>query len=129
MSVADISPRRLLPSMPGDRLWGWLGPLLVAAFGTFLRFAGLGRPHAVVFDETFYIKDALALITFGVERTALGSVKDPVADRKLLGGDTDIWVRCAPPDASPCPEYVAHPPLGKWMIGAGEWLFGANPFG
>ncbi|MFC4537154.1 phospholipid carrier-dependent glycosyltransferase, partial [Sphaerisporangium dianthi] len=21
------------------------------------------------------------------------------------------------------------PPLGKWMIGVGEWLFGANPFG
>jgi dolichyl-phosphate-mannose-protein mannosyltransferase len=24
---------------------------------------------------------------------------------------------------------VAHPPLGKWMIGLGEWLFGMNPFG
>nr|BFE83728.1 hypothetical protein GCM10020093_063290 [Planobispora longispora] len=27
------------------------------------------------------------------------------------------------------PLYVAHPPLGKWMIGAGEQFFGANPFG
>ncbi|MDH2430928.1 phospholipid carrier-dependent glycosyltransferase, partial [Sphaerisporangium sp. TRM90804] len=22
-----------------------------------------------------------------------------------------------------------HPPLGKWLIGVGEWLFGADPFG
>ncbi len=28
------------------------------------------------------------------------------------------------------PEYVVHPPVGKWMIAAGMWLFGAdNPFG
>ncbi len=26
-------------------------------------------------------------------------------------------------------EYVAHPPLGKIMIAAGEWLFGLTPFG
>jgi dolichyl-phosphate-mannose--protein O-mannosyl transferase len=125
----DISPRRLVPPMPGSRLWGWLAPLLVAAFGAFLRFDGLARPRAVVFDETYYVKNALALINFGVERTALGTAEDPVADRMLLSGDPNIWVRCTPATASPCPEYVAHPPLGKWMIGAGEWLFGANPFG
>ena len=28
------------------------------------------------------------------------------------------------------PEYVVHPPVGKWMIAAGMWLFGPdNPFG
>ena len=29
---------RLVVPMPDDRPWGWLGPLLVTAFGAFLRF-------------------------------------------------------------------------------------------
>ncbi|WP_189244228.1 dolichyl-phosphate-mannose--protein mannosyltransferase, partial [Planobispora rosea] len=120
---------RLVPPMPGNILWGWLGPLLVAAFGAVLRFADLGRPHAVMFDETYYAKDAFALITFGVERKALGSNEDPVADRMLIAGDTRIWEQCVPPDTGVCPLYVAHPPLGKWMIGVGEQLFGVDPFG
>ncbi len=118
-----------MPPMPGNILWGWLGPLLVAAFGAVLRFADLGRPHAVMFDETYYAKDAFALITFGVERKALGSNEDPVADRMLIAGDTRIWEQCVPPDTGVCPLYVAHPPLGKWMIGVGEQLFGVDPFG
>ncbi|GAA3442343.1 dolichyl-phosphate-mannose--protein mannosyltransferase [Planomonospora venezuelensis] len=120
---------RLVPSMPGSVLWGRLGPLLVAGFGAILRFADLGRPHAVMFDETYYAKDAFALLTFGVERKALGSAEDPVADRLLVAGDTRIWETCTPPDADPCPLFVAHPPLGKWLIAAGEQLFGMNPFG
>ncbi len=27
------------------------------------------------------------------------------------------------------PSFVVHPPLGKWVIAAGEWAFGVNPFG
>ncbi|MEV8639463.1 phospholipid carrier-dependent glycosyltransferase, partial [Streptosporangium sp. NPDC051023] len=98
---------RLLPPMRGNPLWGWLGPLLVTVFGGILRFTGLGTPKAVVFDETFYVKDAFALLTYGVERATLGSVADPVADRMLIAGNTDIWVRCTPADAAPCPLYVA----------------------
>ncbi len=26
-------------------------------------------------------------------------------------------------------DYVVHPPLGKWCIAVGEWLFGYNSFG
>ncbi|MFB9529176.1 dolichyl-phosphate-mannose--protein mannosyltransferase [Nonomuraea roseola] len=104
-----------------------MGPLLVTAFGAFLRFFRLGEPHAVVFDETFYIKDAYALLTFGVERVALGDEKNPVADKMIIAGDLDFWKKC--PAVEDCAEYVAHPPLGKWMIAAGEWLFGMNPFG
>ncbi|MFC6576987.1 dolichyl-phosphate-mannose--protein mannosyltransferase [Planomonospora parontospora] len=120
---------RLVPPMPGGVLWGWIGPLLVAAFGAVLRFVDLGRPNAVVFDETYYAKDAFALLNFGVERKALGSVEDPVADRMLIAGDTRIWETCVPADADPCPLYVAHPPLGKWLIATGEHLFGMTPFG
>ncbi|MGC5016869.1 phospholipid carrier-dependent glycosyltransferase, partial [Streptosporangium sp. DT93] len=93
--------------MPEDVLRGWLGPLLVTALGAVLRFVDLGRPHAVVFDETWYAKDAWALITFGVERASLGTKDDPVADRMILSGKTDFLVTCTPPDADPCPLYVA----------------------
>ncbi|MFC5816984.1 dolichyl-phosphate-mannose--protein mannosyltransferase [Nonomuraea harbinensis] len=113
--------------MRGSALWGWLGPVLVAIFGGVLRFTGLGRPHAVVFDETYYAKDAYALLRYGAERAMLGDSDNPVADKRLIAGDLDIFRRCA--DYDQCASYVAHPPLGKWMIGVGEWLFGMNPFG
>ena len=108
-------------------LWGWLGPVLVTVFGGILRFARLGDPRAVVFDETYYVKDAYALLTYGAERVTLGDAKNPIADRRLISGDLDIFKDC--PDVAGCASYVAHPPLGKWMIGAGEWLFGMTPFG
>ena len=38
---------RLVAPMPDDRLWGWLGPLLVTAFGTFLRFNRLRVPRVI----------------------------------------------------------------------------------
>ncbi|MER7134893.1 phospholipid carrier-dependent glycosyltransferase, partial [Streptosporangium saharense] len=93
--------------MPGNVLLGWLGPLLVAAFGAFLRFDRLGVPKAVVFDETFYAKDAYALSLYGVERATFGDSSDPIADRMLISGNTDIWISCSPPEADPCPLYVA----------------------
>ncbi|WP_242676513.1 phospholipid carrier-dependent glycosyltransferase, partial [Streptosporangium minutum] len=110
--------------MPGNVLWGWLGPLLVAAFGAILRFSNLGRPNAVMFDETYYAKDAWALINFGAERNAL---KD--ADKLLMQKSTEIWQQCAPAEIDKCASYVVHPPLGKWMIGVGEQVFGMTPFG
>src|SRR5438874_4371121 len=58
---------RLAAPLPDDRPWGWLGPLLVTAFGTFLRFNRLRVPRAVVFDETYYVKDAWSILQHGVE--------------------------------------------------------------
>ncbi|HEX4817038.1 MAG TPA: phospholipid carrier-dependent glycosyltransferase [Nonomuraea sp.] len=122
-----VSPRRLVPPIQGSALLGWLGPLAVAIFGGILRFVRLSEPHAVVFDETYYVKDAYSLLRFGVERTTLGDSKNPVADQRLIAGDLDIFRQCQ--EASECASFAAHPPLGKWMIAAGEWLFGMTPFG
>ncbi|MBX6768810.1 MAG: phospholipid carrier-dependent glycosyltransferase, partial [Actinomadura rubrobrunea] len=108
---------RLSPPVPGSALLGWLGPLLVTAFAAFLRFDRLSVPKAVVFDETYYAKDALALLKFGWEHS---TVKD--ADKLLINDpDAHIWAEG--------PSFVAHPPGGKWLIAVGEWLFGATPFG
>nr|WP_285704163.1 phospholipid carrier-dependent glycosyltransferase [Microtetraspora sp. NBRC 16547] len=108
--------------MPGSVLWGWLGPLIVTVFGAFLRFYHLATPKAVVFDETYYAKDAFATIKYGAERQFVEN-----ADKLMISGSTDIFKTCE--QVSDCAAYVVHPPLGKWMIGIGESLFGLNPFG
>ena len=58
---------RLITPMPDDRLWGWIGPLLVTLFAGFLRFYRLSVPNAVIFDETYYAKDAWSILKHGVE--------------------------------------------------------------
>ncbi|MFC4537137.1 phospholipid carrier-dependent glycosyltransferase, partial [Sphaerisporangium dianthi] len=99
---------RLVPPFQGGRLWGWLGPIVVALFGAILRFDHLARPKAVAFDETYYAKDGLSLLKYGVERTFLGSEGDPIADRRLVAGRNDLWVTCTPDNLDPCALYVAH---------------------
>ncbi|MEU5715435.1 phospholipid carrier-dependent glycosyltransferase [Streptomyces sp. NPDC020403] len=95
----------------------WGGPLLVALVAGVLRFWNLGSPKAVIFDETYYAKDAWALINQGYE----GSWPKDV-DRLILKDPSAVDV---PVD----PGYVVHPPVGKWVIGLGEQLFGFTPFG
>jgi dolichyl-phosphate-mannose--protein O-mannosyl transferase len=102
-------------------LLGWAGPLAAAALGLLLRVWELGRPHAFVFDETYYAKDALALLRFGTEQQFIEG-----ADAVILGGDGD-WR--ALEVFTGAPAFVVHPPLGKWLIAAGEWTFGMTPTG
>jgi len=102
--------------MPPASVWGWAGPLLVTLFGGFLRFYRLGDPHAVVFDETYYVPDAYGILKHGVEINHASNV-----NALLVRGDTHIFI--------PGGEYVVHPPLGKIMIAVGEWMFGLTPFG
>ena len=59
--------RRLLGDPPGHVLLGWLGPLVAAVVGGVLRFWDLGRPHQLVFDETYYVKQAWSMLQWGVE--------------------------------------------------------------
>ena len=107
---------RLVPPMPGSRFWGWVGPLLVTVFGTFLRFNRLGVPHAVIFDETYYVPDAWGILRFGVEHNYIAS-----RNALIARGDGRIF--------APGGEFVVHPPFGKILIAGGEWAFGLNPFG
>ncbi|SBT54442.1 dolichyl-phosphate-mannose--protein mannosyltransferase [Micromonospora narathiwatensis] len=74
----------------------WLATAVVVAIAGILRFLGLSGPKGKIFDEVYYAKDAYGLIDRGVE----WNYKD--------NG----------------PSYVVHPPLGKWLIGLGEWAFG-----
>src|SRR5438067_1682567 len=113
---------RLAAPMPDDRPWGWLGPLLVTAFGAFLRFDRLRVPRALIFDETYYAKDAWSILNHGVELTLANN-----ANAIIQAGHTNIFAPCN--GTSACGEYVVQPEIGKLLIAVGEWLFGLNSFG
>ncbi|MHA7239363.1 dolichyl-phosphate-mannose--protein mannosyltransferase [Arthrobacter sp. TMS1-12-1] len=108
--------RLLGASVPGGAL-RWVLPLAVAVLAGILRFVRLSDPGSLVFDETYYVKDAYSLLQSGYERewpeTANDSFNDGIPGVLL---DT--------------PDYVVHPPVGKWMIALGMLLFGSdNAFG
>lgn len=109
---ADLR-RRLLGVRPTDTLWGWLGPLLVTALAGLLRFWHLGRPHQLVFDETYYVKQAFTYLVTGYElRWPEG------ADMSFTGGATDVYL-----DE---PDFPVHPPVGKWVLALGQLLLGSD---
>ncbi|MGQ4366178.1 dolichyl-phosphate-mannose--protein mannosyltransferase [Streptomyces sp. SAS_272] len=130
--------KRLVPPFPepGTRAWerlglspvralraakatGWAGPVLVALFAGVIRFWRLGRPHDLVFDETYYAKDAWAMLRLGYEGTW--------PDRK--SADPQILADPQTIPLSDAGAFVAHPPTGKWVIALGEGTFGLDPFG
>jgi dolichyl-phosphate-mannose--protein O-mannosyl transferase len=105
-SRVHADPRR-------ERLYAWLAPTLVTLVAAVLRFAGLGHPHVLVFDETYYVKDAWSQWSLGYPATwPEGS------DPRFAAGETDIFHSTG--------SYVVHPPLGRILLGAGMALFGAD---
>ena len=99
-----------------DRLAGWITALLVTAIAFVIRVAHLGRPNALIFDETYYAKDAYSLLRFGHER---GWPEN--ANASILAGNPDVMREAA--------SLIVHPPVGKWLIAVGEQLFGMNAIG
>ncbi len=64
-----------------------------------IRFFNISEPDSLVFDEVYYVDGANDLLDHGVE---------------VDGAN---------------PEFVVHPPLGKWLISIGIALFGDSSFG
>jgi dolichyl-phosphate-mannose-protein mannosyltransferase len=102
-AVKGRSDEALRPPPLYDRRAGWLWPLAITFLAGVLRFYRITSPPAIVagkpsytFDEVYYTVDAHSLLQFGVERGA-----------KCVG-----------------PGLAVHPPLGKWMMAVGEWMFG-----
>ncbi|CAN5312831.1 phospholipid carrier-dependent glycosyltransferase [soil metagenome] len=108
---------RLLSTPGRQRAWRWGGPAAVTLLAAILRLWNLGDPHSLVFDETFYVKDAWSLLHLGFE----GSWPSG-ADTGFNAGDVNTYTDTG--------AYVVHPPLGKWIIALGLAVFGAeNSFG
>nr|WP_233571632.1 phospholipid carrier-dependent glycosyltransferase [Cellulomonas triticagri] len=101
----------LLDATRRARLSGWLWALAVTALGGVLRFWRLDRPHELVFDETYYVKQAHSLLTLGYE----GTWADGANELFVAGDDSALGTKA---------EYVVHPPVGKWLIALGMHLGG-----
>ena len=78
-----------------------------------------------MFDETYYVKDGWSIVHLGYEGTWPANPSGdtaPTTDDRFVDGQTDIFTSAA--------EFIAHPPLGKYLIGLGMLLFGPdNSFG
>ena len=70
----------------------------------------------MIFDETYYVPDALGILRFGVEHNYVQN-RNPL----LVRGDAHIFTHGG--------EFVVHPPFAKMLIAVGEWMFGLTPFG
>lgn len=95
------------------RLWSWLAPTLITLLAVFLRTWNLGHPHELVFDETYYVKDAWSQWVLG-----FSSTWPEGANESFEAGDTDVFTGNG--------SFVVHPPLGKALIGLGMAMFGAD---
>ena len=71
----------------------------IALISLALRLINLGTPKGFVFDEVYYVDGARDYLAHGVEVSADG------------------------------PEFVVHPPVGKWLIAIGIKIFGDTEFG
>lgn len=91
----------------------WVGTLLVTALGALLRFGNIANPQKLVFDETYYVKDAWTLGQTGVERDWPAGF-----DQSFESGEITGYLAEG--------AYVVHPPIGKWIIYLGMHLFGAD---
>ena len=112
-SRLDEWATRMLSTRRRRLAWYWGAPLLVTLLAGILRFWNLGHPHSLVFDETFYVKDAWTLLQNGYESSWPAD-----SDAAFNRGDTSGFLDD--------PSYVVHPPLGKWMIALGLAVFGAG---
>ena len=112
-------PERLRPPMPSSGIRGWVGPIIVTIIGGLLRFIELGRPHAIIFDETYYPKSALGMLQYGYEQKVVENANDLILESDGNWRALDLFTGD--------PEFVVHPPLGKWTIAIGEQIFGATP--
>lgn len=95
---------------------GWIIAAVLTLAAAFLRFWNLAHPQELIFDETYYVKDAYSLWHTGYEQSWSED-----ADAAFAAGEAQ------PNDEA---AYVVHPPAGKWLIAAGMALFGfENAFG
>ncbi len=107
------------------------GPALVLVVAAVTRLVALGTPPRLVFDETYYVKDAWTIAHLGYEGSwssepdvlPPGFTGKDAVNRAFEAGHVDFFTSAA--------QYVAHPPLGKWLIALGELAAGGaqNPAG
>ncbi len=85
---------------------GWIATVVTTLIAAFTRLWNLGSPHEIMFDETYYVKDAYSIWHLGYEGTWAQN-----ANASFVRGNFSTL--------SPEASFVVHPPLGKWLIATG----------
>ena len=123
LTTPPTSGRPLPPHHPrwSDRLTtpaaGWVATAIATILAAAIRLPGLDNVRTLIFDETYYVKDAWSLLTLGYEGTWAKDV-----DAAFATGDVS--------GLSTVGGYPVHPPTGKWLIALGMKIFGqADPVG
>jgi len=99
-----------------DNRLSWFVTIALALLAFGIRFPGLANPAKIVFDETYYAKEAWSVLHFGYARAWPSN-----ADAMIAQGQINGWLST--------PDMVVHPQMAKYLIAVGEWLFGMNSFG
>ncbi|MBW3069412.1 MULTISPECIES: phospholipid carrier-dependent glycosyltransferase [unclassified Actinomyces] len=116
-SLLGLEPVEGAPLPRQVRVNGWIATVVAGVVAAFTRLVGLGHPHQLMFDEIYYVKDGYALWHNGYESTWSDDANELFARGDFSALTTE-------------PSYVVHPQLGKWLIGLGMQIFGADsPFG
>ena len=95
------------------KVFEYLGFVFVLAIASVSRLWNLSFPQKLVFDETYYVKDALSLSLEGNEKNWPEG-----ANAAFESGDVYSYLAD--------PAFVVHPPFGKWLIASGMWLLGPD---
>ena len=96
---------------------GWVATAIATILAATIRLPGLDNVRTLIFDETYYVKDAWSLLTLGYEGTWAKDV-----DAAFAAGDVS--------GLSTVGGYPVHPPTGKWLIALGMKIFGqSDPVG
>ena len=90
---------------------GWIATVVTTLIAAFTRLWNLGSPHEIMFDETYYVKDAYSIWHLGYEGTWAQN-----ANASFVRGNFSML--------SPEASFVVHPPLGKWLIAMGMEALG-----
>lgn len=90
-----------------------IGIALVMLIASLTRVWNLSFPAKLVFDETYYVKDALTLSVEGHEKSWPDGENSLFEAGALFGYLSEA-------------AFVVHPPLGKWLIASGMWLVGPD---
>lgn len=99
-------------------LWRWRVALMavsVTGLAGALRFAALGFPKELVFDEVYYVRGAYSLLELGYEGD--------------WSKDEGTFAQGDYSHLSTKGDYVVHPMMGKLLIALGMKIAGVNPFG
>lgn len=86
-------------------------PAAVLGIAAATRLIGLEQPGELVFDETYYVKDAESLRQLGYEG-------------RWPEGSNERWAAGTPGSPDSMAAFVVHAPLGKWIIALGLGTLG-----